>query len=426
MPKRPSVVALTNDQQIILCADKFGDVYAMPLLWRPVDDSNEATGAPDPILVYTSFRAPSKHGASKPSAPSASTSTVHSQNNLRALAHQQRIYTNQDSTSVKATPSKQTLNFPYQLLLGHVSLLTDLITVTLSSPENFQGTRSYILTSDRDEHIRVSRGMPQAHIIENFCLGHKQFVNRIHVPAWRPEVLISGGGDDFLMVWDWLKGETIQEVDLKAHVDKVRMDTLGQKGKGKAKEDEEGTKGMEEVEGLEGQKAAAVAVSGIWSMQTGNVEKTGEVIVTCEAVPALFLFKFLADGTLSYRFALATEGNVLSVTVHAEALQLLYTVDNIHAPVTTNVVVTDEGEWAGRRYIGSYKIVPESEDEWIKEEGEALEAINAYAVKEEDALTANMDAAAMEDLLYGIEHLRKRGVDEGNEGNERNEGDRGD
>jgi tRNA (guanine-N(7)-)-methyltransferase subunit TRM82 len=50
------------------------------------------------------------------------------------------------------------------LILGHTSVLT----TSVLTPDE-----SYIITADRDEHIRVS-WFPQGHTIESFCLGHKK------------------------------------------------------------------------------------------------------------------------------------------------------------------------------------------------------------------------------------------------------------
>lgn len=84
-------------------------------------------------------------------------------------------------------------------------MLTDIILATYEGKE-------YIITADRDEHIRVSRGLPQSHVIENYCLGHKEFVSALHVPKSHPHILISGGGDPELYVWDWTKGELLQKI----------------------------------------------------------------------------------------------------------------------------------------------------------------------------------------------------------------------
>jgi tRNA (guanine-N(7)-)-methyltransferase subunit TRM82 len=61
----------------------------------------------------------------------------------------------------------------------------------------------FIITADRDEHIRVS-WYPEGYVIESFCLGHKKYVSAIHIIS--PAMLISGGGDPELKVWDWMTG----------------------------------------------------------------------------------------------------------------------------------------------------------------------------------------------------------------------------
>lgn len=205
LPKRPSSISITPEGEGILSADKFGDVYSLPLL-----PSSPSEAADTPVTPSSE----STLAATAPSAfkPSASRFTVHSKRNLRALEEQERILANR-----KEAP-KQNPKFEHEPVLGHVSMLTALATAISADG------RPYVITADRDEHIRVSRGLPQAHIIENFCLGHESFLNALCVPASRPEILVSGGGDDELFLWDWKVGQLINKVDVLGHVKKVVPD----------------------------------------------------------------------------------------------------------------------------------------------------------------------------------------------------------
>ena len=200
MPKRPCAIAITLDGSTIISADKFGDVYSLPLLVpTTIGRSSEVESpAADPIFA-------------QPFVPAANTLTVHSQRNRKALENQKR----QNNRPLEKLEPK----CKHKLLLGHVSMLTDLALVNLKG-------RNYILTADRDEHIRVSRGIPQAHIIEGFCQGHREFISRLLIPDNRLEILISGGGDDELCVWDWAKGILVSRADLKLHVEDI-MGGLG-------------------------------------------------------------------------------------------------------------------------------------------------------------------------------------------------------
>lgn len=199
MPKRPSAVTITSDGTTIISADKFGDVYSLPLIQSKTYIPQSGTQTPEPTA--------------KPFVPAANELTIHSQRNLRALANQKR-QTNKKSE--KSEPS-----FEHTLLLGHVSLLTDILLAAIDG-------RNYIITADRDEHIRISRGIPQAHIIENFCLGHTDFISRMCIPERRPEILISGGGEDELLVWDWRAGSILSKTNIKVHVKDLRHSLRGQ------------------------------------------------------------------------------------------------------------------------------------------------------------------------------------------------------
>lgn len=196
MPKRPCAITITNDDSTIISADKFGDVFSLPLTpLETTETANLAPHTPEP--------------STKSFTPAANELTIHSQRNLKALENQRR-QTNKPTEKDGAT-------FEHKLLLGHVSMLTHIALTTLNG-------RDYIITADRDEHIRVSRGIPQTHVIEGFCLGHSEFVSRICVPSDRPQVLISGGGDDQLFLWEWESGNMISKADLKQFVSTVMQE----------------------------------------------------------------------------------------------------------------------------------------------------------------------------------------------------------
>lgn len=76
-------------------------------------------------------------------------------------------------------------------ILGHVSMLTQILLED-----------NKIITADRDEHIRVS-SYPSSHIIDRWLFGHREFVSLVVVPSFNRDLMISGGGDEFLAVWKW-------------------------------------------------------------------------------------------------------------------------------------------------------------------------------------------------------------------------------
>ncbi|KAI0709668.1 WD40-repeat-containing domain protein [Cerioporus squamosus] len=154
LPKKPTEVSFTRDGQTIVISDKFGDVFSYPL-------------HPEPLPASTSEPA----GTSK-----------------------------RGSLTSHENPSNGTL------ILGHASMLT---TFLLTPDER------YIVTADRDEHIRVS-WYPQGYAIERYCLGHEKFVSALHIPSFQPSTLISGGGDPMLKVWDWMSGKLLANITVKA------------------------------------------------------------------------------------------------------------------------------------------------------------------------------------------------------------------
>jgi tRNA (guanine-N(7)-)-methyltransferase subunit TRM82 len=199
MPRRPSAVCFAADERYILVGDKFGDVYSLPLIQNHEDDA----------AFQQQMHESSTPFSSKPKGPAATELTVHSMRNRKVLEQQLK----EDPVEKLREP----LKFVHQILLGHVSMLTDLVSVTTVDP-NSQRSKSYIITADRDEHIRVSRGAPQAHIIENFCLGHRQFVSKLCLI--NQDILASGGGDDDLFIWNWKQSKILTKISIASMIGK--------------------------------------------------------------------------------------------------------------------------------------------------------------------------------------------------------------
>jgi tRNA (guanine-N(7)-)-methyltransferase subunit TRM82 len=193
MPKRPSAIAVTADSSTIFCGDKFGDVFSLPLLQSPQEDAAFEARARDASTPVDS----------KAFQPAASELTVHSIRNRQALEMQRKMAVTQSKT-------KEPLKFAHELLLGHVSMLTDILPASTVDPVSGK-RRDYIITADRDEHIRVSRGPPQAYIIERFLLKHRQYVSKLCLVT--PEILLSAGGEESVFIWNWATGESLGEIE---------------------------------------------------------------------------------------------------------------------------------------------------------------------------------------------------------------------
>ncbi|KAI1176748.1 hypothetical protein F4777DRAFT_587679 [Nemania sp. FL0916] len=314
MPKRPCSLAMTADGQTILSADKFGDVYALPLI--PPQPEAEKENEQQKEEEDSAAAAATSKSAPEPSQPvsGANVFTVHSQRNRRALEDQQR-QREANAKAKRSVPRKESPKFAHEVLLGHVSLLTCVVTATVQ-----EDGRPYIITADRDEHIRVSRGMPQAHVIETYCLGHSAFVNALCVPRTRPEILVSGGGDDELFLWDWRVGKLLGTVDLAASVREILPDVVN------------------------------IAV-----VKLVAYEVDGEVYVLaiCERVPAFFVFQLEAGSTaISYKITVKLSGNALDIiTLGASHGTLLVTVD---VPGSNGIIVVfdrDGSLWVPREFI---------------------------------------------------------------------------
>jgi tRNA (guanine-N(7)-)-methyltransferase subunit TRM82 len=322
MTRRPCAISVTADDSTILCADKFGDVYALPLIPDPEEERKEATpevneAVTEPVYV-----------------PSATVLTVHSGRNRKVLEEQLK-----QSKKAPKKP-KEGPSFKHELLLGHVSMLTDILYAKIEG-------RSYIITADRDEHIRVSRGPPQSHIIEGFCHGHEAFVSRLCMAG--SNRLVSGGGDPYLCVWDRENYRLLEKLEIRDAVLQFMKSQPHLVSTLPANHDNFRT-----------------AVTGIWSapcagsdvrassrtvQDEADREQVPEVLVACEGVPALFSFRLGGSSTASQ--VIASAGNPLDLTFICPsqgACTAVVSIDNVHAPGSTTEIRKDEVSDLTARY----------------------------------------------------------------------------
>ncbi|KAI1501776.1 hypothetical protein F5X99DRAFT_191547 [Biscogniauxia marginata] len=380
MPKRPSSIALTDDGKTILCADKFGDVYALPLILSPTAADADA-GAVAASSATPPPPAPAPAAAPlRPAPKGANPLTVHSKSNLRALEEQRKDRerrkkdasepsSSRDAPAAVASSQKQQQQQQYDLLLGHVSMLTAVAAATLDG-------RAYILTADRDEHIRVSRGIPQAHVVEAYCLGHSAFVSALCVPPSRPAALVSGGGDGALFLWDWRAGRLLGEADL-----------------------------LRRVADAVSPAASKLALSRLRAYDTG---RGCYVVAICERVPAVFIYQLQPD-TLEYVQTLSLAGNPLDVAV-------------------IGTTAADKPP----RLVISIDPPAQSTDDTEKQAGSAGESLLVFALDDDQSSWAhqgfvrgapmagpsNLSREELDKLLYTVENLRKTSYDDDPEGGE--------
>lgn len=93
-------------------------------------------------------------------------------------------------------------------LLGHLSLLLNVI---------HTNDAKYLITSDRDEKIRVSH-YPNTYNIQTYCMGHKEFVHYIELLAHNEKFLISASGDGTIKIWDYVTGCLHYTIDVNTDI----------------------------------------------------------------------------------------------------------------------------------------------------------------------------------------------------------------
>lgn len=98
-------------------------------------------------------------------------------------------------------------------LLGHLSLLLDILQTD---------DEKYIITSDRDEKIKVS-SYPNTYNIQTYCLGHKEFVNHIEILPHDKTYLTSTSGDGTVKCWCYMDGRLVHNIDTNSDISDPKL-----------------------------------------------------------------------------------------------------------------------------------------------------------------------------------------------------------
>lgn len=181
-------------------------------------------------------------------------------------------------------------------ILGHVSMLSDVLIL------EHKGKKS-IITCDRDEHIRISR-FPQSYVIENFLFGHREFVSSLHVPLSRKDLLISGGGDDYLCLWKWHEGELVTKIQLRELISSFLTDNH-----------------LPPERFLTETSPREISVSKIITFQNEGVIN---LLVSCEQTKAVLVFEISKDLEIKSTQTIEFSNNVLDMC-YIDAEQALIT-----------------------------------------------------------------------------------------------------
>ncbi|KTW27868.1 uncharacterized protein T551_02835 [Pneumocystis jirovecii RU7] len=171
---------------------------------------------------------------------------------------------------------------PSNLVLGHISMITDMV-VTHDS--------KYLITSDRDEHIKISH-LPNCIVIKGYCLGHHEFVSKLCILSWEQDILISGGGDPYLFIWNWRTQELLCKIDLiDLFYEKLQsMDRINK-----------------DIYVLEKKKIAIIGIQ--------EIPQKKEIAIIIEKVPLLLIFGDLISKKPTLKVIELLPGNPLSITL---------------------------------------------------------------------------------------------------------------
>mmetsp|Transcript_2727 Transcript_2727/g.8006 ORF Transcript_2727/g.8006 Transcript_2727/m.8006 type:complete len:437 (+) Transcript_2727:144-1454(+) len=264
--------SLSKDGKSLTCAvsrqDKTLALYSVPL--AGCDDSSNNV---DPIAVYkTPKRVGSLDFASVPPG-------IAGGNPVETI-----ISADFEGNAIAYPVEASASNNVSRLLLGHTASMLTGLRIVHNSTDN----TARILTSDRDEKVRVS-SFPNTFVVEGYLLGHTEYVSSLDVSKNDAcPFCVTCGGDGTIRLWDYT---TCEELDA------VKTDQTSSDG------GEEGGGSVEVPLGVTMNPDGSIAAV-IWN-DTPRVDiyrvteqKALEKIQSFECSEQPLIATFLADGAL--------------------------------------------------------------------------------------------------------------------------------
>nr|XP_053653804.1 tRNA (guanine-N(7)-)-methyltransferase non-catalytic subunit WDR4-like isoform X2 [Cherax quadricarinatus] len=236
--KRPMAIAITSDSSTLLVADKSGDVYSFPLKGsQPKDkqdrlseqEKNEGKGEENQEEnnegEREKYQEKNNGEREKDREENNGEREKDQEENNRGEREKDQEENNKggrekdqeennkggrekdQEENNKGEKEKEVTPVTPKPILGHLSMLLDM---AITEDDK------YIITCDRDEKIRVSH-YPNSYNIVSFCLGHKEFVTQVELLPQNNNLLLSCSGDGTLILWDYLQGECLAQLDTREY-----------------------------------------------------------------------------------------------------------------------------------------------------------------------------------------------------------------
>lgn len=124
------------------------------------------------------------------------------------------------------------------------------------------------------------------------------------------------------------------------------------------------------------------------------------------------MFHLGSDLKLVFRQYISLRGNVLDVTTVSKGHMIIYSLDNLHIPLSTTVMA-GIGDKTPKPFLGSLAL--DASGHWKQYDilQDAVSGIESQARSKAFRLKAAIDGVeSLSSLFYGIETLRKRGHEE--------------